>query len=118
MTDAKHSLYNQPRAAYSTIASIRIPQDDTDAEPPAPKTRSFRTFTPGDWVLVFTPVLLGNSKTLRSRKLQKYWRGPAKIEKVINNTTYMVNIGDKSQPIHVSRLKLFTFRRKFSDIPF
>ena len=118
MTDAKHSLYNQPRAAYSTIASIRIPQDDTDAEPPAPKTRSFRRFTPGDWVLVFTPVLLGNSKTLRSRKLQKYWRGPAKIEKVINNTTYMVNIGDKSQPIHVSRLKLFTFRRKFSDIPF
>jgi len=115
-TDAKHSLYNQPRVAYATISSFRPPEDDS--APRIPPTKSFRRFKPKDWVLVFTPVLLGSSKTLRSRKLQKYWRGPSQIEKVINDTTYVVNVGTRSQPIHVSRLKMFNRRIHTVTVPF
>jgi hypothetical protein len=118
-TEAKHSLYNQPRAAYSAVASFRSEELGSPITSGLPQThRSFKRFEVGDYVLVFTPVLLGNSKTTRSRKLQKYWRGPAKVEKVINDTTYMVNLGTRIQPIHVNRLKLFNLRTNFSEIPF
>jgi hypothetical protein len=85
---------------------------------PVPNTtHRFRSFAIDDWVLVFTPVLQGSASDTRARKLQKFWRGPAQIKKKINDTTYMVDLGHRLQPIHLSRMKPFRVRTKFTSVP-
>jgi hypothetical protein len=122
-THSKHSLYNQPRVVYSTAASLSSRPFDCDESHPLMQarlngTQKFHVFQPQDWVLVYTPVLQGKESDTRVRKLQKYWRGPAQIERKINDTTYMVHMGNRSQPIHLSRMKPFRARLKYTEVPF
>jgi len=122
-TNVKHSLYNQPRIVYSTASSLSSRPFDLEEENPLMQarqnsTQKFSSFKPLDWVLIYTPVLQGKASDTRARKLQKFWRGPAQIEKKINDTTYMVNLGNRSQPIHLSRMKPFRARLKYTEVPF
>jgi len=122
-TNCKHSMYNQPRVVYSTSASMSSrPLDLEDVDPllqaRLDSVQKFHSFKPLDWVLIYTPVLQGKASDTRARKLQKFWRGPAQIEKKINDTTYMVNLGNRSQPIHLSRSRPFRARVKDNRVPF
>jgi hypothetical protein len=116
-------MYNQPRVVYATSASLSSRPLDLEEIDPLLQARldsvqKFHSFKPLDWVLIYTPVLQGKASDTRARKLQKFWRGPAQIEKRINDTTYMVNLGNRSQPIHLSRMKPFRARLKYNEIPF
>ena len=84
--DAAQSLYNKPSVYHRALYLM----DNNDA-----------LYTNGQLVLVYTPAVKANNV----KKLSKFWHGPYEVHSRINATTYLINIGDAQQPIHVSRLK-------------
>ena len=71
------------------------------------KSHKEMSYKEGDLVLVHTQV----PETGLSLKLGRRWKGPYKIEKKIDNTTYRVREKEKNRirlvPIHVQRLKKY-----------
>jgi hypothetical protein len=110
--DKAQSLYNAPRAFHRAIA---------ENCPITPRTAiKYRCpFEPGDWILVYTPVVT-KSPTIDAsvRKLAKFWTGPFQIVRQINEVTYLVRMKDKDVPIHLERLKRFHDRATLYDEPY
>jgi len=115
--DKAHSMYNQPRAVHRLTTSL-LPlynlRCDQSVDPSLPSLslgrRITKRFLPGDLVLVYVPVTATNASRVKIRKLTKFWRGPFTIVKSINDVTYLVDVGKRSQAFHINRLKFFHLR--------
>ena len=111
--DKSHSMYNQPLVVHRISSSINAPTDRLRR-----KTK-VRSFTTGDSVLLYVPVLRDSRRNIQIRKLQKFWRGPFKIEKRINEVTYLVRLNErKTQAFNVSRLKPYYARVDYRFQPY
>lgn len=110
-TDQVQSLYNAPRAFHRTQSGLQ-------SVTPRVASKYSTPFAPGDWILVFTPVIGATNKDLSVRKLAKFWRGPFQIVHAISEVIYMVSMKGKEVPIHLSRLKRFFGRSATDTEPF
>ena len=64
------------------------------------------TFSPGDLVLVFTPVITGS----KASKLQDRWEGPFEVLEQVSPVTYHVDTQDrrkKIRTVHVTAMKVW-----------
>ena len=110
--DKVHSMYNQPRAVHRVVNSMqRVSEAD--------QGRKLRSFSNGDWVMIFQPQLPKKiEEKVIVRKLYKHWRGPYQVLYQINELTYMIQINNKSVPININRLKPYIARGISSVEPF
>jgi len=110
-------MYNQPRAVHRLTTSLLPlynlqwkPNEELESTPYSLGRRITKRFLPGDQVLVYVPVTATNASRVKIRKLTKFWRGPFTILKSINDVTYLVDVGKRSQPFHINRLKFYHLR--------
>jgi hypothetical protein len=89
--DAAQSLYNKPGVYHRALYVL-------DGEEPL--------YPNGSEVLVYTPAVKENN----AKKLSKFWHGPYRVVSRLNATTYLVEIGGETQPMHISRMKPFLRR--------
>jgi len=73
--------------------------------------RGTQEYTVGDYVLVYNPA----TKIHEAPKLKKKWTGPYMVIKKLSSVTYKVQRNDKTQVIHVCRMKPFFLNSSSSD---
>ena len=105
-------MYNQPRAVHRVVNSMqRVSEAD--------QGRKLRSFSNGDWVMIFQPQLPKKIEDkVIVRKLNKHCRGPYQVLYQINELTYMIQINNKSVSININRLKPYIARGISSVEPF
>jgi RNase H-like domain found in reverse transcriptase/Integrase zinc binding domain/Reverse transcriptase (RNA-dependent DNA polymerase) len=108
-----HSMYNQPLAVHRISSSFETASERLRRNFP------MRRFKEGDEVLLYVPVTKTTAQNLQIRKLNKFWRGPFRVEKALNAVTYQLRLSDaKLQSFHVSRLKPYRQRYQYQHQPF
>jgi len=73
--------------------------------------RDTQEYAVGDYVLVYNPA----TKVSEAPKLKKKWTGPYIIVQKLSNVTYKVQRNDKTQVIHVCRIKPFFLNSSSSE---
>ena len=86
------SLYNKPGVYHRALHLL--------------EEENSPLYTNGTKVLIYTPAV----KEHNVKKLSKFWHGPYIVTSCINMTTYVIDMGGKLQPMHVSRMKPFMER--------
>ena len=66
-----------------------------------------RNFQPGDHVLVLLPT--------NNKKLLMQWKGPYKVEKVVNKNDYVIKTGAKSKVYHANLLRKYLMKEEKDD---
>ncbi len=66
-----------------------------------------RNFQPGEDVLVLLPT--------NNNKLLMQWKGPYKVEKIVNKNDYVITIGSKSKVYHANLLRKYLRKEEKDD---